>query len=643
VESRQPPPIPVPRHSSVPESPPPVTDRRPRRARSILTAVTALGLLAAATTVAAFAGATRSASYSFFIGADVSAVATDPDTNPVELGLRFSSATGGVLTAVRFLKADGDRGEHPVSVWSAGGTRLATATSVNESRSGWQEVTLPKPVTIRAGGQYVVSYHTSRYRSSQGFFTRTVQVGPLATVGAAGVFGYGSGGFPNQTWAASNYWVDVVFTPQPAAPSPAGTATPGATPAPTPSGNARSTGGPGGLSLPRVPWEGGPGYYAGFPVARAAGWTRPAFFPTAVWFEGVHSQREIDLDKAAGLNTYVELTADSNLPLIRSNGMSAVIDPAHPGLGAETTGWLLSDEVDMWGGPGPGRWTGRYPGEGDICTPAGTGCGYDVQNRLSGKLPVGDGRLRYANYGKGVVFWQSDQDAARFVNGWTSAVSSDIYWYTDPNVCTSASEGPSLGVKAADCRRAANYGLTIDRIRELDGVDGRRQPVYAFVEVGHPFTERTAPTITGDQVAGAVMNSLIHEARGIIYFNHNFGGSCESQHVLRDCGVNTTRPKVTETNARIKALAPVLNSQSYQWTFNPGLDTMLKAYAGSYYVFAMPGRTGGTGARQLTLPPGMAGARAEVLFENRTVPITGGAIHDTFAREYTYHVYKVTP
>ena len=103
------------------------------------------------------------------------------------------------------------------------------------------------------------------------------------------------------------------------------------------------------------------------------------------------------------------------------------------------------------------------------------------------------------------------------------------------------------------------------------------------------------------------------------------------------------RPTVTELNHRITSLAPVLNTQSYQWQFNPKLDTMLKEHDGSYYVFAMPGRTGGTGAQTLTLPPGLAGSTAQVMFENRSVPIAGGAITDTFAREFSYHVYKITP
>jgi uncharacterized protein DUF4082 len=634
-----------------------------RRGRLLFTIAAAVSMLAAATVVTAYAVTTDPDTYSFFTSTDVSKVAVDSDSRPVELGLRFTSRGAGTVTAVRFLKVRGDRGTHSVSVWSGRGEKLATATPSAESRSGWQQVALPQPITVQPGSEYVVSYHTSRYRSSEEYFQdRTVKAGPLTTAGS-GVYAYGDGGFPTSTFRASNYWVDVVFAPRtgarPAPTTAASTATmapatdapaPSATTAsPTPSRSAASSSPqppPAAesvqLGLPRVPWEGGPSYYSKFATSKTAGWDKPGFFPIGVWFEGVNSQADIDRDKAVGLNTYVMLTDGSKLDLVARNGMHAMTTESRTDTGAETTAFIINDEVDMWGGAGDGTWTGKYPGEGDICT-AGKSCGYDVMKRLSDRLPAGGDRMRYANFGKGVMFWQSDGEAAKFVNQYTSVVSNDIYWYTDPNVCTSSSEGPSLGLTSATCRRAANYGLTMDTMRKADGADGTRQPVYAFVEVGHPFTEGDSPTINADQIAGAVVNSLIHEARGVLYFNHNFGGSCISQHVLRDsCGA-AVRPAVGELNARITGLAPVLNTQSYQWTFNAKLDTMLKASDGSFYVFAMPGRSGGTGQQKLTLPAGLSAAKAEVLYENRSVPISGGAFTDTFDKEFSYHIYKITP
>lgn len=391
----------------------------------------------------------------------------------------------------------------------------------------------------------------------------------------------------------------------------------------------------------RVPWEGGPAYYGRFAAPAAAGWTSPSFFPVGVWFESVISQADVNRDRAAGINTYVELTETSDMALVRKNGMSALTNVPLPGYGSETVGWLLDDEVDMWAKAGDARWTGNHPGEGPLCVPEERGCGFTVLRAQQDRLPKGDGRLHYANYGKGVMMWEKDADAAAFVNRFTDAVSTDVYWYTSASVCLDGQN--FLALPVARCRRAANYGAVIDRQRELDALDGRRQPIYGFVEVGWP-AENDTRAIQPDQVTGAVMNSLIHEARGIIYFNHNFGGPCHSQHVLREgCG-KEVRPAVAEINRRIRKLAPVLNTQSYAHRFGPGLDTMLKYHRGSYYVFAMPGGKTAPGRRTFTLPRGVRAARAEVLFENRTVRVDGkGRFTDSFAAEHSHHIYRITP
>lgn len=391
----------------------------------------------------------------------------------------------------------------------------------------------------------------------------------------------------------------------------------------------------------RVPWEGGPAYYGRFAAPTAAGWTNPSFFPVGVWFESVISQADVNRDRAAGINTYVELTETSDMALVRKNGMSALTNVPLPGYGSETVGWLLDDEVDMWAKAGDARWTGNHPGEGTLCVPEEQGCGFTVLRTQKDRFPKGDGRLHYANYGKGVMMWEKDADAAAFVNRFTDAVSADVYWYTSASACLDGQN--FLALPVARCRRAANYGAVIDRQRELDALDGRRQPIYGFVEVGWP-AENDTRAIQPDQVTGAVMSSLIHEARGIIYFNHNFGGPCHSQHVLREgCG-KAVRPAVAEINRRIGKLAPVLNTQSYAHRFGPGLDTMLKYHRGSYYVFAMPGGKAAPGRRTFTLPRGVRAARAEVLFENRTVRVDGkGRFADFFAAEYSHHIYRITP
>lgn len=395
------------------------------------------------------------------------------------------------------------------------------------------------------------------------------------------------------------------------------------------------------LRLPRIDWEGGPAYYERFRVAKEAGWADPSFFPIGVWFESVVTEDDVTKDKAAGINTYVELTDDSDLGLIRAHGMYALPSKPLKGTGAETVGWLITDEADMWGGPGDGAWTGRLPGEGQICAQQDVPCGYTVMRTLKDRLPKGDGRFFYANYGKGVQMWESTQEAATFVNSYTDVTSADMYWYTDVGICSESQN--FLKWTPKECPLAADYGQVVDRMRGLDALDGRRQPIYAYVELGWPGTNGKR-LIQPREAAGAVMNSLIHEARGIVYFNHSFGGPCPTQHLLREDCYAGMRMMITEVNRRIRELAPVLNTQSYRHTFALGLDTMLKVHDGSCYVFSMIKRGAATGRHTLTLPAELASAREiEVLFENRRIPVENGRFTDAFDEEYTYHIYKITP
>ncbi|MBE1565021.1 hypothetical protein [Nonomuraea africana] len=413
---------------------------------------------------------------------------------------------------------------------------------------------------------------------------------------------------------------------------------------------AQPRGGTGGmpltLKLPRVPWEGGPAYYEKFAAAKARGWADPAFFPIGVWYESVLTDQDVLTDKEAGLNLYVELTDDSSPRLIDKHGMSAITSKPLPGAGTETVGWLIADEADMFPRPGNAQWDGRLGGAGDPCIPPkGEGCGFTAMKTLKDKLPEGDGRMYYANYGKGVGLWWSDKDNSQFVNGYTDIVSTDMYWYTDAGICVEAKT--ILKFPDNECPRAADYGWLMDKQRALDAMDGKLQPVYNFVEVGWPFSDQNGTgvrTIKPDELKGAVMSSIIHEARGILYFNHSFGGPCTSQHALREPCYKDVRAAATEVNKQIGQLAPVLNTQSYVFDFGKGLETMLKGHDGSFYVFAMIERGDQPGERSLTLPPELAASgEVEVLFENRTIPVDNGRFTDTFQAEHSYHIYKITP
>lgn len=149
----------------------------------------------------------------------VPAIASENDGAAIEVGVRFRADRGGWVTGIRFYKGTGNNGTHVGSLWSASGTKLASATFKEETASGWQQVDFATPVAITAGTTYVASYHapTGHYAATVGYFASTgVDNPPLHALangvdGANGVYRYGAPAFPTDTYQSSNYWVDAVF------------------------------------------------------------------------------------------------------------------------------------------------------------------------------------------------------------------------------------------------------------------------------------------------------------------------------------------------------------------------------------------------------------------------------------------------
>jgi hypothetical protein len=135
------------------------------------------------------------------------------------LGMKFRSSVAGFINGVRYYKATGTTGTHIGTLWSRTGTKLAEATFINESASGWQQVLFSAPVAITANTTYVVSYYTpnGHYVATNPFFNVATVNGPLTglatgTDGTNGVYAYGGTlQFPQNNYQTNNYWVDIVF------------------------------------------------------------------------------------------------------------------------------------------------------------------------------------------------------------------------------------------------------------------------------------------------------------------------------------------------------------------------------------------------------------------------------------------------
>ena len=98
----------------------------------------------------------------------------------LEVGVKFTSSVAGQITALKFYRSASDTGSDILDLWTATGTKLASATFTNTAASGWQTVTLATPVSITANTTYVASYHTTgAYVATNNFFTTAVTSGPL--------------------------------------------------------------------------------------------------------------------------------------------------------------------------------------------------------------------------------------------------------------------------------------------------------------------------------------------------------------------------------------------------------------------------------------------------------------------------------
>lgn len=159
---------------------------------------------------------------SLFSPGDTPSIVTVSDPQAVNLGVKFQASTAGTITGVRFYKGPQNTGTHIGDLWSASGTLLASGTFTSETASGWQQINFSSPVSITANTTYIASYHTNvgYYSVNGNYFATSHTNGPLtapssAASGGNGVYLYGTANsFPNQTYNANNYWVDVVFKGQ---------------------------------------------------------------------------------------------------------------------------------------------------------------------------------------------------------------------------------------------------------------------------------------------------------------------------------------------------------------------------------------------------------------------------------------------
>jgi Domain of unknown function (DUF4082) len=169
------------------------------------------------------------------------AIPIDPDTKPVELGMKFSTDVSGKVTAIRFYRTVPIDSGYLIHLWYEQGNLLGNGVLIEgqQPTPGWQTIQLYPPVSTEAGKTYIASYYANggQYPVNENFFqpkddntaavddsNASVRNGPLYALCDSelvndeykcrnGVYKYGSSGFPTETYKSSNYWIDVIFKP----------------------------------------------------------------------------------------------------------------------------------------------------------------------------------------------------------------------------------------------------------------------------------------------------------------------------------------------------------------------------------------------------------------------------------------------
>ena len=366
-----------------------------------------------------------------------------------------------------------------------------------------------------------------------------------------------------------------------------------------------------------------------------AGWSRgiptsPSFFPIAVWLQGpwhAAEMQKLGINVFVGNNAGTDPIAASDLATLADGGMYAIVGQDSVGLANVDSGTIVGWWMD--------------PDEPDNAQPASSGgYGPPVQpstlvTRSNTYTATDSTRPIYLGLGQGVAYdnyegrGSTPPPESQYVPA-SDIIDFDIYPY---NNC-----GGDTNAKVT----CGEFWLNAFGVDRLHTWSNRGQAVWTDIET----TVIGAGTTTGptpQQTKSEVWLSIIHGANGIAYFVDTWQPSFREDGIFADSAMVSA---VTALDAQILALAPELNSASIPNLVtasapdaSPPVDILVKAHGTSIYVVAAVSRTGATSG-SFTLKGVTGSGTAQVVGENRTVPITHGAFSDPFAAN-AVHIYRI--
>ncbi|HUT37172.1 MAG TPA: hypothetical protein VNE39_27065 [Planctomycetota bacterium] len=347
----------------------------------------------------------------------------------------------------------------------------------------------------------------------------------------------------------------------------------------------------------------------------------PGFFPVSVWLQPAGQAEKY---KAMGVNVYVG-GVDSYprpkdrefLDAIQKQGMYAICPykkqyveaklHEHPAF----IGWMFGDEPDNVDAA-----TGQVKH-----TPEALLADFakirrdDPAHRVYLNLGCGVANERFVGRGA------TDEQYADYPKA-CDIVSYDVY------PCNSIQpDGPG---------RLHLVAKGVDRLRKWAG-PGKK--VWCWIEA-NKISKGDGRAPTPDEVKTQIWMALVHGADGYGFFCHSWAGQRASVSAIAP----EMQAALAPVNAEVHKLAPVLNSPTIadaaavKPSMGSRVDVMVKRHEGATWVFAV--NMFRKPEKATITVKGLGDAKAEALFEGRTVAVKGGVLTDDFA-PYAVHRYRI--
>jgi hypothetical protein len=339
----------------------------------------------------------------------------------------------------------------------------------------------------------------------------------------------------------------------------------------------------------------------------------PSFFPIGVWDQPTGN---FDTWKQRGINTLVQydsygntqsiaywsqIALDKGLHMIRQADTDPAADAAK---WSNLLAWMQPDEPEL---------------RSDFST-GDAAATYSQLKAADPKMPV------FVNFdASDIVGWQKDVSAATYQRFMSAAdwISGGMY--------------PISGWNRLDDLDV--MGRAVDRMEAMD----QGAPTFAVIESSNqegPWLPANSPSPTPTQVRAQVWDSVIHGARGIIYFPQQLS---EINGFNYDAIPPGVAAEITKIDAQLTSIGAALESPLDPPTAGVTVSAPLEATWRTYHrhnYFIVFNYSARTISRRITLGGTGRAKAATVVGESRSVSLNRGAFTDTFA-PYSAHIYAV--